>query len=166
MEADINDYLSYEQGDHAPLAEVFGASKLVDEPAIQNLGTLQTKPGRLIAFPNTLQHCVEPFRLLDPTRPGHRRFLVLWLVDPNYRIASTANVPPQQHDWVAPETVDKVLAEQDLAAELQDMIKEHTADYPMSLETAKELRSQLMKERTRLMPAVEGRIETYNLCEH
>lgn len=45
------------------------------------------------------QHRVSPFKLADPTKPGHRRFIALWLVDPHYRIISTANVPPQQSAW-------------------------------------------------------------------
>ena len=44
---------------------------------------------------------MSPFRLTDPTKPGHRRFIALWLVDPNVRIISTANVPPQQLNWWA-----------------------------------------------------------------
>jgi hypothetical protein len=36
---------------------------------------------------------------VDPTKPEHRRFIALWLVDPNYRIISTANVSPQQRHW-------------------------------------------------------------------
>ena len=32
-------------------------------------------------------------------KPGHQRFIALWLVDPNRRIISTANVPPQQRNW-------------------------------------------------------------------
>lgn len=147
--------IKYEQDDLWSLGEIFGAD-LCDEKTNQELGTLQCKAGRMLAFPNTLQHRVQPFRLVDPTRAGHRRFLVLWLVDPHYRVASTANVPPQQHDWFAAETVDKVLAKQELATELEDMIKEHTNDYPMSLETAKELRLELMHERTKLMPAVDS----------
>jgi hypothetical protein len=133
---------------------------------VQNLGALKCKAGRMLAFPNTLQHRVQPFKLVDPTRAGHRRFLVLWLVDPNYRIMSTANVPPQQHDWVAAETVEKVLAQQDMAVELKEMIREHTDDYPMDLETAKALRLELMQERTKLMPSVERGFQTYNFCEH
>ena len=167
MEASLDEMeLSYEQDDHEPLARVFGCASMRDEPAVQNLGSVKCKAGRMLAFPNTLQHRVQPFRLEDPTRAGHRRFLVLWLVDPNYRVISTANVPPQQHDWVAPETIDRVLADRDLAVELQDMIKEHASDYPMSLETAKELRLELMQERTKLMPSVERGFEQYNLCEH
>jgi hypothetical protein len=45
------------------------------------------------------QHRVSPFELVDPTKPGHRRFIALWLVDPHKRIISTANVPPQQRSW-------------------------------------------------------------------
>ena len=36
---------------------------------------------------------------MDPTKPGHRRFIALWLVDPTKRIISTANIPPQQMTW-------------------------------------------------------------------
>jgi hypothetical protein len=43
--------------------------------------------------------------LVDPTKPGHRRSIALWLVDPNLRIISTANVPPQQRDWWAEATL-------------------------------------------------------------
>lgn len=50
------------------------------------------------------QHRVSPFKLKDPTKPGHRRLIALWLVDPHTRILSTANVPPQQQDWWAEST--------------------------------------------------------------
>lgn len=42
---------------------------------------------------------MSPFKLIDPNKPGHRRFIALWLVDPTRRIVSTANVPPQRLDW-------------------------------------------------------------------
>ena len=66
---------------------------------LQNYGSVLTPQGRLLAFPNTLQHRVSGFRLADPTKPGHRRCINLWLVDPMTRIISTANVPPQQRSW-------------------------------------------------------------------
>ena len=47
----------------------------------------------------TSQHRVSSLQLVDPTKPGHRRFIALWLVDPTRRIISTANVPPQRLDW-------------------------------------------------------------------
>ncbi|KAJ6184217.1 hypothetical protein N7519_005518 [Penicillium mononematosum] len=55
--------------------------------------------GRLLTFPNTLQHRVSPFSLADNTKPGHRKILALFLVDPNLRIISSANVPPQDELW-------------------------------------------------------------------
>ncbi|PVH94503.1 hypothetical protein DM02DRAFT_676153 [Periconia macrospinosa] len=70
-------------------------------PALQNYGSVETCQGRLLAFPNVFQHRVSSFRLKDPTKPGHRRFIALWLVDPTLRIISTANVPPQRMDWWA-----------------------------------------------------------------
>src|ERR1051325_10731180 len=57
------------------------------------------------------QHRVSPFKLIDPTKPGHRRFIALWLVDPTKRIISTANVPPQQMNWY----VDSLLGSNDRA---------------------------------------------------
>ncbi|KAB8076829.1 hypothetical protein BDV29DRAFT_189079 [Aspergillus leporis] len=36
---------------------------------------------------------------LQSTKPGHRKMLALFLVDPPYCIISSANVPPQRADW-------------------------------------------------------------------
>jgi hypothetical protein len=35
----------------------------------------------------------------DKSKPGHRRFIALWLIDPRTRIINTGNVPPQQKNW-------------------------------------------------------------------
>jgi hypothetical protein len=67
-------------------------------PSNQELGSVATPQGRLLAWPNVMHHKVEPFELIDPIRPGHRRCIALYLVDPHYRICSTLNVPPQRHD--------------------------------------------------------------------
>ena len=69
------------------------------DPCLQRYGSVQTPQDRVLAFPNVFQHTVSPFQLLDPSKPGHRRFLAVWLVDPRCRIISTANVPPQQQNW-------------------------------------------------------------------
>ncbi|KAI1307119.1 hypothetical protein F5Y03DRAFT_405701 [Xylaria venustula] len=66
---------------------------------LQQYGIVETHQGRMLAFPNVFHHRESSFRLADPTKSGHRCFIVLWLVDPNIRIISTANVPPQQQDW-------------------------------------------------------------------
>ncbi|KAK4103558.1 hypothetical protein N658DRAFT_505238 [Parathielavia hyrcaniae] len=85
------------------MESVFGAElgSTSGSACVQNYGSVLTPQGRLLAFPNTLHHRVSGFRLADPTKPGHRRFVALWLVDPSMRIISTANVPPQQADWWA-----------------------------------------------------------------
>ncbi|KAK3320251.1 hypothetical protein B0T19DRAFT_361383 [Cercophora scortea] len=87
-----------EQDGYHYLERLYGAS-FNSDACIQNYGSVETREGRMLAFPNTFQHRVSPFKLIDPTRPGHRRFIALWLVDPNQRVVSTANVQPQQQDW-------------------------------------------------------------------
>jgi hypothetical protein len=156
--------LQYEQDDHEPLSTVFGTNGMRDEPAVQQIGSISTPEGRLLAFPNTFQHKVEPFRLVDNTKPGHRRFLVMWLVDPHYRICSTRNVPPQQHSWWAEEAMRNVNF-RTLPQEVVDIV---IGEWPMGLEEAKSLRLELMTERTRRMDIAEEHFEenSYNLCEH
>ncbi|WP_372346811.1 DUF4246 domain-containing protein [Streptomyces sp. KL116D] len=85
---------STEQNDDDGMREVYG---LENEDALnQTLGSASTPAGRCLAFPNVLQHRVSPFRLADPARPGHRKILAFFLVDPSETIVSTSDVPPQQ----------------------------------------------------------------------
>jgi hypothetical protein len=164
QEAYLDDMdLQYEQDEHEPLSVVFGTKSMRDEPAIQEVGSIATTNGRLLVFPNTMQHKVEPFELIDSSKPGHRRFLVLWLVDPHYRILSTANVPPQQAEWngVMTEGWNRTLPQ-----ELSDMVEEHALKGQMSLDDAKTARLALMEERTVFGDTVEKNFEEYNLCEH
>jgi hypothetical protein len=150
QEADLDPYdLQYEQSDHDPLCITFGTESMCDEPAVQEIGSIATRHGRIIAFPNTMRHKVEPFGLADRTKPGHRRYLVLWLVDPHMRIMSTADVPPQQLSWAEGTRMD-----------------EASKGSLMTLEEAKAYRLELMKERTSLNDAVEDNVDLYNLCEH
>ncbi|MFE6222569.1 DUF4246 domain-containing protein [Streptomyces sp. NPDC057854] len=115
----------YEQNDEAGMREVYG---LEDENALnQVLGSASTPEGRCLAFPNVLQHRVEPFRLADPTRPGHRKILAFFLVDPERRIVSTADVPPQQ-PWAETSTMTREQAEayrEELMRERKFFVDEH-----------------------------------------
>ncbi|KAG9194275.1 hypothetical protein G6011_04310 [Alternaria panax] len=98
----LNDEAEYDvrQDCYHWMEQVYGTNLgCSGSPCLQNYGNVQTRQGRLLAFPNVFQHRVSPFQLIDPTKPGHRRFIALWLVDPTKRIISTANVPPQQTDW-------------------------------------------------------------------
>ncbi|OBS18954.1 hypothetical protein FPOA_10678 [Fusarium poae] len=86
------------QGAFNWMEQVYGA-QLSYGDCLQQYGSVETKEGRLLAFPNVFHHRVSPFELQDKTKPGHRRFIALWLVDPHTRIINTGNVPPQQHSW-------------------------------------------------------------------
>ncbi|MDX3310552.1 DUF4246 domain-containing protein [Streptomyces sp. NPDC054884] len=129
----------YEQNDDNGLREVYG---LEDEDALnQTLGSTSTPAGRCLAFPNILQHRVSPFRLADPTRPGHRKILAFFLVDPSQKIVSTSDVPPQQ-PWSDTST--------------------------MTLEQARDFREQLMQERKFFVAEHNEQLyeREFSLCEH
>ncbi|QGV81871.1 DUF4246 domain-containing protein [Streptomyces ficellus] len=129
----------YEQNDDNGLREVYG---LEDEDALnQPLGSASTPAGRCLAFPNVLQHRVDSFRLADPSRPGHRKILAFFLVDPSERIVSTSDVPPQQ-PWAPTST--------------------------MTLEQAKDYREQLMRERKFFVDEHNEQLyeREFSLCEH
>ncbi|MFD5289214.1 DUF4246 domain-containing protein [Streptomyces rochei] len=129
----------YEQNDGKGLREVYG---LEDEDALnQVLGSASTPAGRCLAFPNVLQHRVGAFRLADPARPGHRKILAFFLVDPSERIVSTSDVPPQQ-PWAETST--------------------------MTLEEAKGYREELMRERKFFVDEHNEQLyeREFSLCEH
>ncbi|WP_282696547.1 DUF4246 domain-containing protein [Streptomyces sp. CC208A] len=129
----------YEQNDDNGVREVYG---LENEDALnQVLGSTATPAGRCLAFPNVLQHRVGSFRLADPSRPGHRKILAFFLVDPSERIVSTSDVPPQQ-PWADTST--------------------------MTLEQAGDYREQLMKERRFFVDEHNEELyeREFSLCEH
>ena len=67
---------------------------------MQGIGDVITKTHRCVAFPNRYQQQVRPFRLENPTKPGHHKVVVFLLVDPTQRILSTTDVAPQQRECV------------------------------------------------------------------
>lgn len=146
----LSDDISTGQDQYDWLERVFGTGLGYGSECWQAYGDVKTPQGRILAFPNTLQHRVSPFKLQDPTKPGHRRFLALWLVDPHVRIISTANVPPQQSDWCEAEKLA----------------------FPpagvMSREQAREHRLALMDERSAGHRKLESdwRTTSYHFCEH
>ncbi|KAL9656387.1 hypothetical protein ABK040_005153 [Willaertia magna] len=72
--------------------------KNAPELMFRNLGSVETKEGRCIAFPNTLQHRVRHFFPIDPTKPAIRKILVFFVVDPKNPIVSTEDVAIQRLD--------------------------------------------------------------------
>ncbi|KAJ6473259.1 hypothetical protein C8R45DRAFT_1163925 [Mycena sanguinolenta] len=89
----------HEQDDDLCMKILYGLKR--DSHCCQDLGSITTAAGRALAWPNLYQHCVAPFRLLDPSKPGHRKILAIFLADPSIEpIPSATNIPPQQVDWI------------------------------------------------------------------
>ncbi|EKJ69289.1 hypothetical protein FPSE_10542 [Fusarium pseudograminearum CS3096] len=172
------------QDSYSWLEQVYGTD-LNGGSCLQQYGRVETKEGRLLAFPNVFHHCVSSFKLQDETKPGHRRFIALWLIDPHTRIINTGNVPPQQHSWwmerafgntenvpiphpiatlvseAAPDHIGIQAAVENgrpLPNELMEMVKREAGDcvMPMSLQEAKEHRLKLMEERSRSQTEVDS----------
>ncbi|KAF5323889.1 hypothetical protein D9611_008279 [Ephemerocybe angulata] len=164
--------ISYSQDYHEWLPEVFGLEKETD--SIQELGSVETREGRIITFPNILQHQVQPFKLEDPTKPGHRKIMALFLVDPHTSIISTADVPPQRLDWWSEEVPSKegdarnADALTKLPNELKERIFAGVEDFPIDMEKAKEYREKLMQERKSFVLAHQAQFAAtaISLCEH
>lgn len=133
----------YDRGDTVWLEQIFGLQN--NEPAVQTVGSIKIMDGRAIAWPNTLQHR-GILELKDKTKPGYAHILQLFLVDPNIRIISTANVPPQRLDWKheadnAPMDVTKL--------SLEDKLKiiPREGKYPWALQEAKDILREARFER-------------------
>ena len=120
-----------------------------------------------MTFPNVFQHQVQPFKLEDSTKPGHRKILALFLVDPHIRIISSANVPAQQKEWWAEEIRSTGIFPQ-LPAEIHKELIDHVQDFPISLEEAKTSRLELMEERKAFVVKHDQKLTetTFSLCEH
>jgi hypothetical protein len=153
----------YEQGDDRGVAAVYGLRN--EDPLNQDRGAIVTQEDRCIAFPNIMQHRVAPFHLVDPTRPGLRKILVFFLVDPAARVHTTGNVPPQQREWFERE-LQRVEHLQMFPKEIVGMM---AAFLPlMRREEALEHRTVLMKERSQVTDAVTEQVfdRPFSLCEH
>ncbi|KAF8198394.1 hypothetical protein K438DRAFT_1824332 [Mycena galopus ATCC 62051] len=143
-----------------------------DTDLVQGLGAVITKAGRALSWPNLFQHCVSPFELADPSKPGHRKILAIFLVDPTKDpVVSATDVPPQQADWTAEAFEDacrrpaSVLGA--LPQELRDLVKDYFPETVMTLTEAHAYRLELMKERTANVEAHSGEyVQTFNMCEH
>ncbi|KAF8587909.1 hypothetical protein K439DRAFT_1385260 [Ramaria rubella] len=152
--------------------------------ANQFLGTVTTPKDRCICFPNGMQHHLSPFKLIDPTKPGHRKTLVFFLIDPNQRVMSTSEVLPQQLEWflheircqtgtrltrLPPELFDLICdAVRSLVDEDFGRTTDSSQNWLIGLEEAEAIRSALMTERALFSESVDEEIygRMFNLCEH
>ncbi|KAK8038342.1 hypothetical protein PG994_015109 [Apiospora phragmitis] len=168
QEYDIEEFVMRpEQHNFRSCEEYYGISQ--DGSPMKELRRVLTKTGRLLTFPNVLQHKVSGFELADPTKPGHRKILAMFLVDPHIPVISTANVPPQDRRWWAEElrhTPDQRLSR--LPKELFDVITNGVEDFPISWDQAVDIRARLMAERGAIQDSVEEAMDsnTFGFCEH
>ncbi|KAK1835002.1 hypothetical protein QBC39DRAFT_299885 [Podospora conica] len=102
-------------------------------PALQELGSVRLPVGRLVAYPNALQHRLQPLHLIEDTSPGHQDRLTLLLVDPHYRLCSTANVPPQRHDWWFDASLEGLDWPNKLPLEMIYEIESYVEDFPIGM---------------------------------
>ncbi|KAJ4151597.1 hypothetical protein LMH87_012287 [Akanthomyces muscarius] len=165
----------------APLADIYGLDSHLDlsndasddetlpgAPALQELGTVATPDGRLLAFPNVMQHRVEAFRLLDASKPGRRRFLKLHLVDPHYRLCSTRNTPPQQPGWWSEAGWERVdWRARRMPMELVQSIQTMVGDVPPNAIEVEKRREELQEERRRKQQQVfDEEVAAYMFGQH
>ncbi len=94
-------------------------------PSFQELGTVQLPEGRIVTYPNALQHKFEAPKLENPSKPGSLQFMQIHLVDPHYIVCTTRFVPPQSLDWWK-EAIDyqSICLENDISMEISYKIIE------------------------------------------
>ncbi|KAJ3412266.1 hypothetical protein HDV05_001025 [Chytridiales sp. JEL 0842] len=152
----------YPQSDFQALEEVFGFRN-EETLNIQNLGWLSAQKGRCVVFPNFLQHRVEPFGLEDPTKPGYRKILAFFVIHPDYKIASSKDIPPQETLWAGENLYH------DLRNRLPLEVCQKIASFRKGKITAEECEAHvknLMEERKKFVNDDVVELRPLFLCEH
>ncbi|CAI6085409.1 unnamed protein product [Clonostachys chloroleuca] len=155
--------LDYAQNDDHFIERTFSIDP--QGSTLQNVGAVLTRPGRSLFFPNVYQHRVSSFQLADPSREGHRKILALFLVDPAIPVLSTSSVPPQQKHWWTEASKIHTRGGR-LPPELAALVADHI-DFPITEDKAKQIRKELISERSVLQEDTNQRINVeWNFCEH
>ncbi|TMW58052.1 hypothetical protein Poli38472_013526 [Pythium oligandrum] len=145
------------------LAALYGLER--HELLTQSLGAATAIEDRCFVFLNTLQHKLEPFELIDATKPGVRKILAFFVVNPSNRIPSSSVIPPQQKDWLQRALPPMLEAKNLPVAALGGKLTQLLGD-GMTLDEAKAHREKLMTAR-RTYNAFEKQQELrFSLCEH
>ncbi|KAI0822358.1 hypothetical protein BC628DRAFT_1316713 [Trametes gibbosa] len=154
-----------EQDDDNGFVVAYGLAS--GEALNQEFGDIVAAEDKCVAFPNIYQHRVAPFGLIDRTKPGHRKILAFFLVDPTITILSTTRVPPQQAEWYE-DAVAGAERIQRLPQELIDLILEFVVENTITLEQARADRAELMKERAGFVfkHNKEYFEDSFQMCEH
>ncbi|KAL9652002.1 hypothetical protein ABK040_000343 [Willaertia magna] len=157
----ISEYYGYQQDD---VKGAFDGSGLHDGDLMFDLlGSVETKEGKCIVFPNTNQHRVRHFFPIDPSKPAIRKILVFFLVDPEKPIISTKDVEPQQLPILLSKyfILVKIFPIHLLYNNILKFLPHFT------LEEAKNYREELMKARKYYKDENNEDYERpFSLCEH
>eukprot|EP00746_Dinoflagellata_sp_MGD_P142315 gnl/MRDRNA2_/MRDRNA2_75296_c0_seq1.p1 gnl/MRDRNA2_/MRDRNA2_75296_c0~~gnl/MRDRNA2_/MRDRNA2_75296_c0_seq1.p1 ORF type:complete len:284 (+),score=28.79 gnl/MRDRNA2_/MRDRNA2_75296_c0_seq1:36-854(+) len=143
-----------------------------------DVGVVETPVDRCLVFKNSLQHRVETIYNTSDTENATRKILVFWLIDPDRRVPSTADVPQQQWDTIRP-LLARTLHEQwhpygrecgSLRIGPVNLILDY-AKWGFTFEEAAAQRLKLMAERKYSTVEVNGEFEKrlkreYSFCEH
>lgn len=160
--------VDYEQDDERGVELMYGITVDDDREAqVEEItGSIVAANKRMVAFPNTLQHRVDPFRLEDPTKPGHRKIVAFFLVDPSLHILSTADVMSRHLDLFVDE-----IGGHGYFGKLPTAIVAKIGSYAglLELDEAKAERLELMEARKKWAKdrdVDETFSNLFNLCEH
>ncbi|KAK7026592.1 hypothetical protein R3P38DRAFT_2527659 [Favolaschia claudopus] len=159
----------HKQDDELCMDILYGLKR--DKHCYQDIGSIATTAGRALAWPNIYQHRVAPFRLLDAKKPGHRKILAIFLVDPSIEpIPSATNIPPQQKGWILDALMDGQTDPQSLLSrlppEVLSLIVENL-DTVVTRAEAEQYRLELMQERTGFIKNQADEYSyVFNMCEH
>ncbi|CAE7145789.1 unnamed protein product [Rhizoctonia solani] len=156
---------NYEQNDDKGCLLTWGMTS--GDPCVNELGSVVTCQDRCIAFPNNYQHRVSSFKLADETKPGHRKIVALFLVDPAIHRPSTTTVPPQQAEWHASDMSANPALKAAFAPEIIQHI-DSMVDGSMTRKEAEAYRLELMDERTAFVEKNDAEffMAPFSLCEH
>ncbi|KAH7337289.1 hypothetical protein B0J17DRAFT_616581 [Rhizoctonia solani] len=155
----------YEQDDGHGCMLTWGLGR--DDPCVNEFGSVITCQDRCIAFPNFYQHRVSPFQLADMTKPGHRKIVALFLVDPAIHRPSTTIVPPQQAEWRASGIDANPVLKSAFAPEIINHINS-MVEGTMTRKEAEAYRLELMDERSAFVATNDKAffMAPFNMCEH
>ncbi|KAG2022748.1 hypothetical protein CC2G_000475 [Coprinopsis cinerea AmutBmut pab1-1] len=111
------------------------------DPCHQYNGAVPLRANLSVSYPNLYQHRISPLRLADTYQPGRVTFVTFLLVDPDIQpIISTANVGPQQAQWIKKALYD-TLCPSRLPAELIEIIYSK-CDWLLHEEDARQYREE------------------------
>jgi hypothetical protein len=94
----VSEDLDYPQNDARYTTHHYGITPDSHFEGKQNryLGLIKCTEGASVVFPNTLQHRVKEFRMVDKDKPSLRTIVAFFVIDPDRPIIDTSQVPPQQ----------------------------------------------------------------------